>query len=126
MAGLFPFVSINSEDKQLTFEPINEDNEISPELTQAIKEFEQNFSDYLEIEDCSDPDVVEFIIPAFNQFVEDSELSEEDIAYAETLMVYSAAYVEDQQHLIVFVQFGDLDPSDGDLSVEDDSEEDWE
>lgn len=130
MSGLFPFAVVKDPENQLTMQAMNGEDVLSEELLEVIQNFEENVGELFEIEDCNDPDVVELILPAFFQFLESTDISEDDLEVAQSMVVYSAVYFEDQNHLVVMVQFDagvedDEDDSD-DTADSDESEEEWD
>lgn len=128
MSGLFPFAVIQEPKNSLTMTPMNGEETLTESLLEAIANFEENVEELFEVEECSDPEVVEFIIPAFFQFVESLDLSEVDIEVAQSMVVYGATYFADSAHLQVFVQFESgaelSDDSDG-SDESDDDPDDW-
>lgn len=129
MSGLFPFAVIQEPENSLTMTPMNGEDTLSESLLEAISNFEENAEELFEIDECTDPEIVEFIIPAFFQFVESLDLDESDLEVAQSMVVYGATYFADAGHLQVFIQFeggSDLsDDSDEDSDESDDESDNW-
>ncbi len=115
--NLFPFVVVPKTDNKLTFSLMNTESTLPVELVEAIRNFEIDGGNEFEINECSDPEIVEFIIPAFLLYIEERELSEEANELAQTLTIYSAVFISESKHLVIQAHFNATD-------LTDDSDED--
>lgn len=124
--NLFPFVSVSTNKTPLVIKVVDEEN-IPADLLEQLQHYTEVAADSFEINECSDPEVVQFIIPALLEYLEGSDISEESLAIIDNMIVSSAVFLQESLQLVIFVDFvsDDDDSEDDDSEEEEDKSDDW-